>query len=90
MHKGEHHEGNCFMGTVGVVDAHYRLRFAMKTKDVRRRLWRWLTTWTWEKVGKTLAVLFVLALAVFFIAYREILTWIWCNIFQRCVNGVAF
>ena len=72
---------------------HWRLRMALKTKDIRRAgrcVWRWLTTWSWEKVGQALVVVCLAAMILFFIFYAPVLRWIWCNIFQRCLNGVPY
>lgn len=48
------------------------------------------TKLTFENVMKTLTVLAMIAMILFFICYDSILHWIWCEIFHRCVNGVPY
>lgn len=75
-------------GTVTDLVMFRKWRWSVEVKI--NKLKRWLTQWTWEKVAYTIVILLWIALVLGFVFYREVLTWIWCNIFQRCFEGVPF
>lgn len=64
--------------------------FYHRTKMGIARLFRSMKWWNQEMLTKVLIALIALVMVLGCVFWHPILYWIWCNIFQRCVDGVAF
>ena len=57
---------------------------------IKTYIWKVKMKWNNEKMTKLLIGLIALAMIFGCIFWHPILTWIWCNIVHRCVDGVPY